>query len=382
MTERVCAYCGEAFEVATTGRPPKYCTPKCRVYAGREKRKAAKAAKVDTETAAVVTGEVLPAVQTTTETLPAIREERPNPVGAYLASLASKNSRRRMLNALQNAADVFGCDVAVIPWADVLPSHLEAMRAAILQDKSRASANLALTACKQVLRRAWRDYGMIDADRYMRVKDVEGVPSKGATVLTGRMITDGEIVAMSRVCSEDRSPVGQRDVALLAVAVSGGLRRTELATLTLEDLADDGDVITLTVLGKGSKLREVPLTNGAADALRSWLGVRGDAPGFVFWSGRKGGRVNKDSGMSAQSVYDVLLRRARQAGVSEKLTPHDFRRTYISNGLDVTDAVTMAALAGHANVTTTARYDRRGERAKRKAAESLHFPYFAPEKLV
>ena len=79
--------------------------------------------------------------------------------------------------------------------------------------------------------------------------------------------------------------------------------------------------------------------------------------------------------MAPQAVLDTVRPLAEDAGVKQ-FSPHDPRRTFISELLDAgADLSTTRALAGHANVQTTARYDRRDERSKRKAAEMLHFPH-------
>ena len=72
----------------------------------------------------------------------------------------------------------------------------------------------------------------------------------------------------------------------------------------------------------------------------------------------------------------MVKRRHREARIKE-VSPHDFRKTFVGDLLDaIGDLSTVQKLAGHFDPATTARYDRRGERAMREAASHLHVPHF------
>jgi integrase len=126
--------------------------------------------------------------------------------------------------------------------------------------------------------------------------------------------------------------------------------------------------------GKGRKDRLTHLPDGGVAPLLAWLELRGMAPGPLFVPVRKNG-VLVIRGMTDQAILYILRKRAEQGNVAP-FTPHDMRRTFISDLLDAgADISTVQHLAGHSNVQTTARYDRRGEATRRKAADLLHIPY-------
>ena len=181
----------------------------------------------------------------------------------------------------------------------------------------------------------------------------------------------GEIHALVTAC-RDGTAAGMRDAAILGVAYAGGLRRAELAGLQLADYSCG----VLTVVGKRNKVRTVPMESGVIAALGDWLAVRGASPGPLFLRVDKIGR--RGGGLTPAGIRAILAKRAEAAGVAG-FSPHDLRRTFAGDLLDAgADLSTVQKLMGHASPTTTAGYDRRGERAKAEAVRRLHFPYQSP----
>jgi site-specific recombinase XerD len=295
-----------------------------------------------------------------------------NPAYSYLAHLADTGRRTRE-STLKKVAGMLGGELDSIPWAELRYQHVTAIRTMLTErGLAPATVNKYLAAVRGVMREAWR-LGLVDAETYQRIVAVEGV--KGETLPSGRGLGPGELAALMRICANDHTPAGARDAAIIAMGYGAGLRRAELAGLDLADLADDGEIITATIRGKGSKERLVYLDNGSAQALRDWQAVRGGQPGALFYRGRNGGHLIAGKRLSGQAIRNILKKRADDAGL-ENATPHDVRRSFVSDLLEAgVDIATVANMAGHANIETTRRYDRRGEAAKRKAARALHVPY-------
>jgi integrase len=164
-------------------------------------------------------------------------------------------------------------------------------------------------------------------------------------------------------------------VAIVALLWGCGLRRAELAGLTLADLQEDGRALRID--GKGGKERIVYLPPTCAEALARWLVARGSQPGALICATvrAKAGERRASPGVAVgpQAIYLRILALGRRAGVV--LRPHDLRRTYIGDLLDAgVDLATVQASVGHSSPATTARYDRRGARAARDAAARLALP--------
>jgi site-specific recombinase XerD len=260
-----------------------------------------------------------------------------------------------------------------LPWHDLRTDRLSELRASLVRSgAAAATTNKVLAAVKGVLQQCWQQ-GTLDGDSLARAKaSLKSV--RGSTLPKGRHLPKVEVARMFRAISKTPNPAAARDAALLALLCIG-LRRAEVAGLQVTDY--DRASGRLVVRGKGNKERAVFLTNGAKSAVEDWLEIRGDqASDSLLIQVNKGGRIVA-SGITPQSIYATLLKRAEQAGL--EVSPHDFRRTFIGEALTAgVDVVTVQYLAGHSNPTTTARYDRRGDDIKKSAMATVSVPYLPP----
>ena len=160
---------------------------------------------------------------------------------------------------------------------------------------------------------------------------------------------------------------------MLAVVYGCGLRRSEAVGLDVADF--DSATAALRVRnGKGNKQRLVHLPAGGRAAVVAWLDARGAQAGPVFVAiGAKSAVTGRR--LTDQVVLETMRRLQRLSGVA-RFSPHDLRRSFVSHLLEAgADIATVQRMAGHADIQTTARYDRRDDATRQRAAELLHVPF-------
>ena len=302
-----------------------------------------------------------------------------HPAARYLAALSASGRRpqRQALNMIANILTSGAVsDCLALDWGGVRYPHAAAVRSKLADTYKPATANRMLAAFRGVINAA-RMLGLIGADDWQAITAPKIGALKtinGETLPAGRALLSGEIGALMADCQQDPTAAGARDAAVIALAYGCGLRRAEIVGLDLADYDPNSNSVKFT--GKRNKQRTAHITGGALGALSDWLIVRGAAAGPLFLAVNKGGKIGGGR-MTTQAIYNLLVKRGTNAGLNH-FSPHDMRHTFISDLLDAgADIVTVAKMAGHSNVETTARYDRRPEAAKAKAAGLLHVPYQA-----
>jgi len=294
-----------------------------------------------------------------------------HPAAVYLSQLAPKSRRtmRQSLNAIASMLTNGQCDALTLDWSKLRYQHTAALLAVFKDKYAPATANRMLSALRRVLKEA-RRLKLMDADDYDSAVDFKGI--KSTQLLRGRALSEAEISALLSVCMDDPTPKGARDAAMISILMAG-LRRSEVVNLDETDFDPKTGGLTIR-RGKGMKDRITYLPTGAAAAVEDWLAIRGDEPGPLLYPVDKALQFATRR-LTDQAVMFVLQKRAAESGVAA-FSPHDFRRTFITQLLETgADVITVSRLAGHADPATTAKYDMRSEEVKRLAVAKLKVPY-------
>jgi len=224
---------------------------------------------------------------------------------------------------------------------------------AMLERAGYAPATIALQlAAIRKLAMEAADNGLMDPYLAAGVCRIHGPRRHGARI--GNWLTSAQASALVNAPPSD-SLKGKRDRAILATAVGCGLRRSELAGLTVAhlQLRDDRPVIA-DVIGKHNRIRTVPVPGWVRLRLEQWLTAATITTGPVFRGIDKADRIVGES-LTPQAIYEVTKTYGYRTG--QCIAPHDLRRTFAKlarAGQAPLEQIQFAL--GHASITTTERY--------------------------
>lgn len=282
------------------------------------------------------------------------------PALTWFANLDNSQTRRAYQNDVEEFMTFAGIDDP-LAFRQVSRAHILAWRRE-LEQRALAGATIRrkLSALSSL-------FDALCEANAVAGNPVDGVKRPKVASQEGSTPAIGDHQARMLLAAPDSSTLkGMRDRAMLATLLYHGLRRAELCGLRLGDIQERRGVRHLRVLGKGSKIRYVPLHPAAAGAVAIYLDTAGHgddkaAPLFQSDSNNSRGQAITEDG-----VYKMLVKYASKVGIDvDGFGPHALRATAITNALEHdADLEKVQDWVGHANIATTRMYDRRKHRAE------------------
>lgn len=225
---------------------------------------------------------------------------------------------------------------------------------------------MALSALRGVAQTAF-NLNSMNAETLARIRSVKRV--NGDIQRKGRALDKQEIRALIQAAKQHPQTVRRcRDTAIVLTLCGTGLRAGELASLEHRDY---GNGILTVRQGKGRKYREIHVADAVDKAIRAWQKVSANEAENALFS-----RIQRN-GMAASKPLTTtgltgILQQLQQTSGIVRFTPHDMRRTFITRLLEQgVDINTVRQLAGHSDISTTTRYDCRGESMKINASKRI-----------
>jgi integrase len=214
------------------------------------------------------------------------------------------------------------------------------------------SINVRITAVRKLAVEA-ADNGLLAPELANGITRVKGVASKGVRLGNWLSVRQAQALLNAPDATTNK---GLRDRAILAVLLGCGLRRSEVAALTLKHVQQrDGRWCIVDLVGKHGRVRTIPMPTWVKVAIDAWTAAAGVIDGPVFRPVNRGDQVQGPA-LSEKVVWQLLQPYAEAAGVPG-IAPHDCRRTCAklcrASGGELEQ---IQLLLGHASVQTTERY--------------------------
>jgi integrase len=268
---------------------------------------------------------------------------------AVLNSLASQSSQRSYDHAIREFIEWY-CSEPRLAFNKTVISRYR-----IFLEQARyasSTINLRLAAVRRLAYEA-ADAGLLSPDLAAGIRRVKGVKKLGVRI--GNWLTAEQGRRLLEVF--DRQTLrGVRDYAMVAVLLGCGLRRAELAALTVQDLQQrEEHWVFADLIGKGGHVRTVPVPFWIETGLRAWMLEAKITVGPIFRAINKAGRIAAH-GFSPKVIWGVVKQACSSCDLAG-VAPHDLRRTCARLCHEAGGELEQTQfLLGHVSVQTTERY--------------------------
>jgi len=286
----------------------------------------------------------------------------------WLANFTSDRTRRTYRLAISEFVTAMEI-VDENDWRTIRPAHAIAWREAMhSQGMSKRTIHTRLSALSSLFKH-------LCEKQVVRENPVRGVkrPKVATDQVASVVLTRKQALRLLQAPSKNTTR-GLRDRAILATFLYTGVRIESVCRLKVEDFFEDGGYMVLEFDVKGGRKKRVAINQEHQAALKRYLAAsgHGDRKANPLFLGKR--RKDKSAHLTQRFVRMMLKKYARQVGLSEKVTPHSTRATFITEALNAGVPIEQVQdTVDHKNITTTKMYDKRRVSYRESATFRVHY---------
>ena len=192
------------------------------------------------------------------------------------------------------------------------------------------------------------------------------------------LVTD-EVKTMFDLAKMDNSIIGVRDLLVLELLATTGMRRAEICEIKIGDIQLTQGVYAINIVGKGNKERIIVASNEVMGIINKYMNMRGitmkDKDEYLLVS-----HANRKSGsgkVSTNMIYRIVKHYAELADIDpDTISPHTLRHTFATQCIGMgTPIQDVQQLMGHASINTTELYNHSFNIINNNPAEKLTSMY-------
>ena len=291
----------------------------------------------------------------------------------FLNQFLSLQTQKAYANDLKNFFDFMALGKQIVTHPkDIEAGHFQVYRDHLIEQQyTSATINRKLVAIRSFMK--WSVAKNLIGHNPLDTIKLPKVQTANPTLA----FEDYEVVEMINT-PDTSTQSGQMHRLVLHLLFALGLRRSELVTIKIKDFYQERGHYVLKINGKGEKIRHLPIPQSLSEALKDYMdamanfGLELDNDDYLIQSQKN---KKNTTPMNGSTVYRIIEKYSKLCHINKKVGPHSCRATAISHLLDTqkTPIRDVAIFAGHSNITTTERYDKRRDNLDNSAAYDIDY---------